>query len=295
MDSSLSISCDIYDPYEPDGLLASEEVIVKGQTDHGVVCKMIGNLVYRVNAVRSGFEKTMDHICTETSILLTNTLFDEQAKLRKTWICGARKGSQIWDSRLDEGDFLMIENVEVAKAYRRMGLGTSTISQLLQQLKIRNIQWVFTHWGYGKDKETETGSEEREGVIAFWKALGFRRIGLSHLFCYAMADDDISRKLAIDDDNYSSETSYSTEYDSTRISSVESCEITSEFTRENSSQLKSDRSSPVDIDSQSDPDRDEVRKTKESELVPEVDNLSEDLNSPSEENRGIVGMFSWDW
>ncbi|CAD6443170.1 7a72e507-50c8-4465-b5fe-c7567cae5430 [Sclerotinia trifoliorum] len=293
MDSSLSILYDIYDPYEPNGLLISEEIFANGQTDDRVVCEMIGNLVYRVNAVRSGFEKTMDHICTETSILLTSMLFDEQAKLRQTWISGARSGSQIWDSRLDEGDFLMIENVEVIKAYRRRGFGTSMVSQLLQQLKTRNIQWVFTHWGYENDKEIEMVSEEKEGVIAFWKALGFRRIGLSHLFCYAMADDDISRKLAIEDDNFSSENSYSTEYDSTRISSVESQEIPSEFKRENSPQLESDQILPMDIDSLSDPDGREARK--DSKLNPEVGNLSENLDSLPEENQEVVGVFTWDW
>ncbi|KAJ8064007.1 hypothetical protein OCU04_007850 [Sclerotinia nivalis] len=293
MNSSLTISYDIHDPYKPGGLLASEEVVVKGQTDHGVVGEMIGNLVYRVNAVRSGFEKTMNHIRTETSILLTNILLDGQAKLRQTWISGARSGSGIWDSRLDEGDFLMIENVEVIEAYRRIGFGTSMVSKLLQQLKTRNVQWVFTHWGYEKGKGIEMVAEEREGVIAFWKALGFRRIGLSHLFCYAMADDDISRKLAIDDDNYSSENSYSTEYDSSRVSSVESREVASELTHEDSTQLKSDQSSPMDIDSQSDSDRREAGKG--CKLNPDVDNLSEDLDSLPEEDQEIVGVFSWDW
>ncbi|KAF7876731.1 hypothetical protein EAF04_001815 [Stromatinia cepivora] len=293
MDSFLTISCDIHEPYGPDGLLASEEVIVKGQTDHGVVGEIIGNLIYRVNAVRSGFEKTMNHIRTETSILLTNTLLDEQAKLRQTWISGGRSGSRVWDSRLDEGDFLMIENVEVIEAYRRMGFGTSMVSKLLQQLKTRNIQWVFTHWGYEKGKEIEMVAEERKVVIAFWKALGFRRIGLSHLFCYAMADDDISRKLAIDDDNYSSENSYSTEYDSSRIASVESREIAPELTHEDSPQLKSDQSSPIDIDGESDSNRGEAGKG--IKIDSDVDDLLEDLDSLPEEDQEIVGVFPWNW
>jgi hypothetical protein len=55
---------------------------------------------------------------------------------------------------------------------------------------------MFPDLQYSKDVFKSKKAE----AVAFWRAMGFRRIGSSQWFCYAMDPEHLSCHLAIEDD-----------------------------------------------------------------------------------------------
>ncbi|RAL62016.1 hypothetical protein DID88_002505 [Monilinia fructigena] len=158
------------------------------------------------------FSSAMYSISTECSFLV-DTIFDSRTRLLQHWISGPRKGSGIWDSRLNTGDFLVIE-IAFEKSHQE-GSMSHLFSEMLNKVK-NKVRWIFVWPGRiivdgaprmlsGKPSYLLASEDEKSTAIAFWRAKGFRRIGLSHWFCYAMADNDASRNLAERDDCYNSD------------------------------------------------------------------------------------------
>ncbi|TGO64347.1 hypothetical protein BOTNAR_0089g00360 [Botryotinia narcissicola] len=182
-------------------------------SDSGTISIMEGHLVNRALAERVGFERTMGNIDTECSLTMASVIFDEYGQLQQKWFFGTRKGSGIWDARINIGNFLMINFVEVEEQYRRRGFAKYMVSAFLSRIRgFRiGISYVFTYLG-------ELDGAARRDAIAFWRAMGFKRVGLSHVFCFAMSMDDKSKMpdAEIEEaerDIYDSEASYSTEYE----------------------------------------------------------------------------------
>ncbi|THV44347.1 hypothetical protein BGAL_0666g00040 [Botrytis galanthina] len=232
-----------------------------------------GHLVNRALAERVGFERTMEDIETECSLTLASVIFDEFGQLQQKWFLGTRKGSGIWDARVNIGNFLMIDFVKVEEQYRRRGFAKHMVSGFLYKIRAYRIgiSYVFTYVG-------ELDGAERRDAIAFWRAMGFKRIGLSHAFCFAISMDDKSKipDAEIEDaerDTYDSEASYSSE---------------SEF----SSPAKSDEDEQLPQPHA----LGELNELDEPQLPPsDKDNASEHSNSPSpaiDEEGPVAELFS---
>ncbi|KAF5876337.1 uncharacterized protein Bfra_002742 [Botrytis fragariae] len=243
-------------------------------SDHnGNIGIMEGHLVNRELAVQAGFGRTMEEVDTECSLTMASMIFDEYGQLQQKWFLGTRKGSGTWDARINIGNFFMIDSVEVRERYRRRGFARYLVSELLYQMRAfrLNVSYVFTYVG-------ELQGAARIDAIAFWRAMGFKRIGLSHAFCFAMSMDDKSKMpdAEIEDaerDIYDSEASYSTEPEFP--SAEESLE---------------DESSPQSLTSG------ELNEPDEPQLPPsDDDNASENSNSPSppvDEEAPLAEFFS---
>ncbi|QSZ33467.1 hypothetical protein DSL72_005035 [Monilinia vaccinii-corymbosi] len=172
-----------------------------------------GHIVNRQLALSCrSFLFAMCSVSTECTFL-ADTILDAEAKLRQKWISGCNKGSGIWDSRLNIGDFLVIETVFKRSLHWEGGV-SNLFSKILDEVKDK-VQWIFIWPGRilvdgaprvfsGRPKYRRANKEEKGRAVAFWRGKGFRRIGLSHWFCYAMAENDASRNLATNDDNYDS-------------------------------------------------------------------------------------------
>ncbi|KAF7920008.1 hypothetical protein EAE99_008129 [Botrytis elliptica] len=234
---------------------------------------MKGHLVNRAHAEEADFGRAMALIDTECSLELASQIFDEYGQLQQKWFLGSRKGSGIWDARVNIGNFLMIDLVKVEEQYRRKGFAKFLVSGLLFKMRAYRLDYsyVFTYVG-------ELEGAARTDAIAFWRAMGFKRIGLSHVFCFAMSMNDRSKMpdAEIEDaerDTYDSEASYSTEDE---FSSAE--------------HSHEDESSPRSLASG------ELNELDEPQLPPsDQDNASEQSNSPSpaiNEEALAVELFS---
>lgn len=155
-------------------------------------------------------------IKTECSHLLRTRIFDERAHLRPTWIDGPRSGSRIWDSRLNDGNFLIVGKIKIGQhdhddsdslEEAREGM----VFQLLQIARDKDVPWVFAYRG------TDSKMTKEEGA-AFWRAKGFSRIGRSHILCYATSLDDFSKAISdVEWDVYDSDINYESVYPSTSV------------------------------------------------------------------------------
>ncbi|TEY87431.1 hypothetical protein BOTCAL_0002g00390 [Botryotinia calthae] len=218
--------------------------------DSGNIAIMEGHLVNRALAEEAGFGRTMEDINTGCSLTLATVIFDEYGQLQQKWFLGTRKGSSIWDARVNIGSFLIIDSVIVEEQYRRKGFGKHLVFGFLRYVKDYRIgiSYVFTNLG-------ELEGAARIDAIAFWRATGFKRIGLSHVFCYAMSMSDRSKipdaeKEDLERDTFDSEASYSTEDEiSSPAQSVESEPLPESLSSGRLNELEEPQLAPFDDDS----------------------------------------------
>ncbi|KAI9641250.1 hypothetical protein NHQ30_010050 [Ciborinia camelliae] len=196
----------------------SQAIVVTSKAKNG---DEIGNLTSQLinrDLVGLDFQKAMDGICHECSYLalsVVGRLFGQSA-LHESCGSGVLRGWGVWDAELNQGNFLVIQTTEVSEAYRRRGVGATMVRRLLRTVNNVEVRWVFT-WPTrvpSDDVATPRHSmEEKDRAVAFWRKMGFRRIGTSDWFCYAMDPNHPSRYLAAEDD-FSSGDELSSEGDS---------------------------------------------------------------------------------
>jgi hypothetical protein len=66
------------------------------------------------------------------------------------------------------------------------------------------LNWAAGSSEYAVDKtEAERRAifeANKANAIDFWRAMGFRRVGVTHWFCYAMDPTHPARRTAVEDD-----------------------------------------------------------------------------------------------
>lgn len=140
-------------------------------------------------------------------------LFDQHGHLQKDlYSHPVKRGAGNWGIELNKGDFFYISALYVDEKWRRLGLGKKIIEKVLKEAQEKfGVQFVFTRPGsyapfsdtshkdiyYGNPPQMQCNFKyllERERRIVtsrlaatrFWRARGFRRIGNSKYFCFAM-------------------------------------------------------------------------------------------------------------
>lgn len=147
-------------------------------------------------------------------------LFDKYGRVQRDYINHAvRKETGVWGAELDRGDLLFIEKFSVQKNWQRKGLGTRLFDAVLEkaQQKIHSSEppiFVVVRPGFlhaqvcaevtaGKiDDENNVAHLHHLRSEAFWRSLGFRRIGTSAWFALANTHEHPSRQLAANHDWY---------------------------------------------------------------------------------------------
>jgi GNAT superfamily N-acetyltransferase len=176
------------------------------------------NMIGRCNALlirnhRINFYDDMEGPSRETSALAYE-LFDRYGRLRLEFKDHPiKKGSGIWRDGLDIGPILLIEEIHIEKPYRRRSIGQKVVLAVLEEMRSKSEPFVaLTQPGvirrdYGKLKENLTDeeskwffAEELRVSIAFWRAVGFRRIGSSSWFGLASAVDHPCHTLSASED-----------------------------------------------------------------------------------------------
>jgi GNAT superfamily N-acetyltransferase len=158
------------------------------------------------------FYEYMDPISGDCADLAIN-LFDQLGQLKEMWISDLEtKGSGIWDHRLDyQCQFLVIEIADVKLAHRREGLGRCMVDALLKTaVSHGGAEYSFvwsTQLNSAEDAARDGDSDylakwdaNKARADAFWRSMGFRRVGASKWLCRAMDENDPSHALAAEDD-----------------------------------------------------------------------------------------------
>lgn len=182
-----------------------------------------GGRYLRRERVRADFWSIMDGVSEEMS-LIAFTLFDRYGYLKDSWRShSVRKGSGVWGSELDFGPLFLIERVEITDMnWRRNGLGRAMIKALVERAQRMQSLLLDTAlpgdtWQFRREKEACTklhtivapgwlrsdlepqwkgkSIEEKREINqraddiadAFYRSLGFRRIGAS--CCFGLSFD----------------------------------------------------------------------------------------------------------
>ncbi len=167
------------------------------------------------NRIRQSFHEDMEAPSQDTSQLAFD-LFDCYGCLKTELIehC-VKKGSGAWGNEMDLGDILLVETVTVDKDWRRKGVGAKLVKNIWRKAKKlnRNVQFAFV-WATQlitgevrnnleckSEADRRANFDEHEATaIAFYRSLGYRRVGSTVWFCFAANPDHTSHKIATADD-----------------------------------------------------------------------------------------------
>jgi GNAT superfamily N-acetyltransferase len=141
-------------------------------------------------------------------------LFDRYGRLRQEFKRHPiKKGSGIWQDEIDRGDLLLFELLSVQKPYRRRGLGRRVVNAILETARRKSLRFfAFVSPGYlnrevdeeVRDLQDEEARIVRErhikNALAFWRSLGFRRVGSSSWLALPSKMDHPCYELSSSDD-----------------------------------------------------------------------------------------------
>jgi GNAT superfamily N-acetyltransferase len=183
-------------------------IIVNVTCEGKNIASGVGRFVKR-NWIRADFWRDMEEPCLELSNIAFE-IFDRYGRLNhdlKNHVI--RKGTGAWGSELDEGSFFVIECTLVDDEWRRKGLGTAMIHALIEKSCSGGRTSTFTivspGWLRADIEKRLNGKTKREvreirflavdTATAFYRAMGFRRIGSSS--CFGLAKDPAHKSHAI--------------------------------------------------------------------------------------------------
>lgn len=143
-------------------------------------------------------------------------MFDRYGRLKKSLKeHPVQRGTGAWGDELDSGPLFFIEHIEVSRDWRRMGLGRKMIHSLIRKATEAElyplVHHVVTPGWFASDVESEvmvkSVREQREiklravdSAVAFYRSLGFRRVGASNCLALSLDPKHKSRAIAKADD-----------------------------------------------------------------------------------------------
>ncbi|KAM7188078.1 hypothetical protein V8F33_010841 [Rhypophila sp. PSN 637] len=131
---------------------------------------------------------------------LAYTLFDQNGHFReKFYHHSVAKGTGVWGTEINTGEILLIEIFKVSRAWRGKRIGTRLFQTFLAAIneQLSGGYFIFARPGILPDEEDRDHSENKiiNLTEAFYRSLGFRRVGNSAWFGYAKDPNHASRHL----------------------------------------------------------------------------------------------------
>lgn len=178
------------------------------------IANCVANLIYR-HEIRGTFYADMEEPSQDTSALAFE-LFDRYGCLKREFLeHPVKKGSGVWGKELDTGNFLLIESVTVEKDHQRQGVATKLANTVWEKARKLDgfVPYAFvwaTHLNtrsyrleasYLSDIERNASFDRSQTrAVAFWRSLGYRRVGSTQWFCLAADPNHPSHRLAANED-----------------------------------------------------------------------------------------------
>lgn len=162
-----------------------------------------------LGGICADFQEEMDAIDNDCATL-ASTIFDGSGGMLSKWIEGPHKGNGVWAQRQGGDNFMVMEKVMVNLPFRGKGQGRVMVDTLLDLARARGAKYVYTLPMQLNDAEdsshriaeadaarrSEVLAENKRKAVSFWRAMGFRRVGETSWFCYALDPAHPSHQLA---------------------------------------------------------------------------------------------------
>ncbi|KAI9677493.1 MAG: hypothetical protein M1817_006447 [Caeruleum heppii] len=189
----------------------SEGMTILYATATGADGRQVGTANARIinrRVIRREFYENME-AASEDAATAASDLFDRWGCLKQVLIDHPfKKGSGVWGRELDNGSFLLIEEILVQESHQRQGLGTRLARLLFKKAAQRNeddleegvsfaIAWpTGLNWAMPLRIESVGEADARissgsDASVAFFRHLGYRRIGATEFF--GLTDSRIHR------------------------------------------------------------------------------------------------------
>lgn len=158
--------------------------------------------------------------CNSDGLAFAKALFCPRGQLLGKHQSSATQYLGPWGAELEGSPVLVVKYLFVSRSFRRQGIARLLLASLIAEMEARMtrngskgkvehvvvfpavIKEDFATELEGKTEEEKKEVEEREyrNAVGAYRALGFRRIGLSKWFALAIGEGHVSRGLAVDDD-----------------------------------------------------------------------------------------------
>jgi GNAT superfamily N-acetyltransferase len=152
-------------------------------------------------------------------LAFAKALFCAKGILKKEHVSNDTCDLGLWDNELGNSGVLILHFVFVEKEFRRQGLARLLLQSIIEDTKKRTgntgkgvVKFLVVFPAVVKDDfedelEGKTATEKKDiekkhydRAVAFYRAMGFRRIGISKWFGLALDPQHRSRQVAIEDD-----------------------------------------------------------------------------------------------
>ncbi|KAG4429733.1 hypothetical protein IFR05_014784 [Cadophora sp. M221] len=177
-----------------------ETLIVTCTCEGNEIGRGFGRYVER-DFIQENFWRNMEEPCQELSDIVFK-LFDRYGRLKEEYITHpVRKGTGYWGAELNFGNLFILEHVAIKRDFRRMGIGSAVVNSLIAKSNSGERTTDFTivspsyltrgveeeSKGKSKKEHQEIANRAYDAASAFFRFLGFRRIGAST--CFGLAND----------------------------------------------------------------------------------------------------------
>lgn len=170
---------------------------------------------------KSNFYTSIEDLNTGNSdgLAFAKALFCPRGTLLKKHKSDETRYIGPWGSELEKSGVMVVKYLCVDKTFRRQGLARLLLNSLIEKAKERTgkaargkVQFVVVFPAvikedFAEEQEGKTESEKEEienrhydNAVRCYRALGFRRIGLSKWFGLALDPEHGSRQVAVEDD-----------------------------------------------------------------------------------------------
>jgi GNAT superfamily N-acetyltransferase len=157
--------------------------------------------------------------CNSDGLALAKSLFCPKGQLLARHKGDKNQYIGPWGNELEKSAVLVVKYLYVEKNFRRQGLARQLLDSLISKIGDRTsktekgkVKFVVVFPAvikedFAAEMEGKTGTEKvkiekkhYDNAVACYRALGFRRIGLSKWFGLALDAEHKSRQVAVDDD-----------------------------------------------------------------------------------------------
>ena len=156
---------------------------------------------------------------TSDGLAFGKALFCPKGMLKREHVSNQIRDLGPWDNELGNSGVLILHFVFVEKEFRRQGLTQLLLQNIIEDTKKRTgntgkevVKFLVVFPAVVKDDfedelEGKTAAEKKDiekkhydRAVAFYRDIGFRRIGISKWFGLALDPQHRSRQVAIEDD-----------------------------------------------------------------------------------------------
>lgn len=182
----------------------------------GWVGRAVGSYIHR-QGIKSNFLNMMELPSYKMGEMAGELFNKFGCLLRKFEEHVVQRGTGAWGAEMDVGPLVLLEKIEITdKGFRRKGLGRAMIKVLIQESQaqahpfrrlpvIARPDWIidnsFEEAYKRSDRERRaTKRQALDSAIAFYRSLGFRRIGSSNYFGFSVDPKHKAHSINVDAD-----------------------------------------------------------------------------------------------